>query len=93
MFNLVKFDYFSDSVFQDKQVHNGQKIIPKFLSGFKYLYYKKKAAVVSNYCLIRKIHLNFLVPRMIEVGCKTFMPIQTFDLHRVTEKFRLRSFK
>ena len=30
-----------------------------------------------------KIHHNFLVPRMIELGCKTFMPIQTLDLHRV----------
>ena len=43
----------------------------------------KKAAVVSNFCLIGKIHHNFLVPRMIELGCKTFMPIQTLDLHRV----------
>ena len=41
MFNLVKFDYFSDSVFRDKQVNNGQKTIPKFLSGFKKFYHKK----------------------------------------------------
>ena len=43
----------------------------------------KKAAVVSNFCLIGKIHRNFLVPRMIELACKTFMPIQTLVLHRV----------
>ena len=43
----------------------------------------KKAAVVSNFCLIGKIHHNFLVPKMIELGRKTFMPIQTLDLHRV----------
>ena len=42
-----------------------------------------KAAVVSNFCLIGKIHHNFLVPRMIELACKTFMPIQTLVLHRV----------
>ena len=82
MFNLVKFDYFSDSVFRGKQVHNGQKTIPKFLSGFKHFYYKK-AAVVSNFCLIGKIRRDFLVPTMIELGCKTFMPFQTSDLHRV----------
>ena len=44
----------------------------------------KKAAVVSNFCLIGKIHHNFLVPKMIELGRKTFMPIQTLDLHRVS---------
>jgi hypothetical protein len=31
-------------------VHNGQKTIP--ISGFKHFYYKKKGAVVSNFCLI-----------------------------------------
>ena len=82
MFNFVKFDYFSDSVFRDKQVHNGQKTIPKFLSGFENFYYKK-AAVVSNFCLIGKICHDFLVPTMIELGCRTFMPFQTSDLHRV----------
>ena len=39
--------------------------------------------MVSNFCLIGKICHNFLVPTMIELGCKTFMPIQTFNLHRV----------
>ena len=34
----------------------------------------KKAAVISNFCLIGKIHHNFLVLRMIELACKTFMP-------------------
>ena len=41
----------------------------------------QKAALVSNFCLIGKIHQNFLVPRMIELSCKTFMPIQTLLLH------------
>ena len=43
----------------------------------------KKAAVVSNFCLIGKIHHNFLVPRMIELGCKISMLIQTLDLQSV----------
>ena len=43
----------------------------------------KKAAVVSNFCLIGKICHNFLVPRIIELACKTFMCIQTLDLDRV----------
>ena len=43
----------------------------------------KKAAVIFNFCLIGNIHHNFLVPRMIESAPKTFMPIQTPDLHRV----------
>ena len=47
----------------------------------------KKAAVVSNFCLIGKIPHNFLVPRMIELGCKTFVPIQTLDLHSITINF------
>ena len=44
----------------------------------------KKAVLVSNFCLIGKIHHNFLVLSMIELGCQTFMPIQTLDLHRVS---------
>ena len=43
----------------------------------------KKAAVVSNFCLIGKIHHNFLVPKVIELGRKTFMPFQTLEQHRV----------
>ena len=44
----------------------------------------KNAAVVSIFCLIGKIHHNFVVPRMIESCRQTFMPIQTLDmLHRV----------
>ena len=46
----------------------------------------KKAAVVSNFWLIGKIPHNFLVPKMIESACKTFMPIQTLDLHRVATR-------
>ena len=84
MFNLVIFDYFSDIVFQNKQVHNGQKTISKFLSDLKNFFYKKKAAEVANFCLIGKIHHDFLVPTVIELGCKTFLPFQTSDLHRVS---------
>ena len=58
-----------------------KKLSPNWTS-FKRSYYKK-AAVVSNFCLIVKIRHNFLVPRMIELGRKTFMPIQTLDIHRV----------
>ena len=43
----------------------------------------KKAALVPNFCLIGKIHHTFLMSRMIELGCKTYMPIQTLDLDRV----------
>ena len=46
----------------------------------------KKAAVVSNFCLIGKILHDFLIPTMIELGCKTFMPFQTSGLHRVHGK-------
>ena len=53
------------------------------LDQIEYFGLSKKAAVISNFCLIGKIHHNFLVPRMIELGCQTFMPIQTLDLHRV----------
>ena len=82
MFNLVKFDYFSDSVFRDKQVHNGQKLAPNFCLVLN-IFTIKKAAVISNFCLIGKICHDFLVPTMIKLGCKTFMPFQTSDLHRV----------
>ena len=40
--------------------------------------------MVLNFCLIGKIRHNFLVPRMIESARKTFMPVQTLNLHRVT---------
>ena len=82
MFNLVKFGNASDSVFR---VQVGctmvRKLSPKFTS-FTHFYYKK-AAMVSNFCLIGKIHHSFMVPRMIELVNWTFMPIQTLDLHRV----------
>ena len=61
--------------------HTVRKIV-KF-GHFEHFGLSKKAALVSNFCLIGKIHHNFMVPRMIELGCKTFMPIQTLDLHRV----------
>ena len=47
----------------------------------------KKAAVIFNFCLIGNIHHSFLVPRMIELAPKTFMPIQTPDLDRVNILF------
>ena len=64
--------------FANKQ-HKG---LSKKLTGFKYFYYKK-AAVIFNFCLIGNISHNFLIPRMIELVPKTFMPIRTPDLHRV----------
>ena len=39
--------------------------------------------MLLNFCLIGKIRHNFLVPRMIESACKTFMPIPTLDIDRV----------
>ena len=77
MFNLVKFDYFLTVFSEISRCTMVKKLSPNF-------YYKKKAAVVSNFCLIGKIHHNFLVPKMIELGRKTFMPIQTLDLRRVS---------
>ena len=73
----------SDSVFivQLGWVHNGWNI-PKF-DKFDNIYAIKKAAVVLNFCLIGKIRHNFLVPRMIESARKTFMHVQTLNLHRV----------
>ena len=50
------------------------------LTKLKNLNYLKKAAVVSNFCLIGKISHDFLVPKMIESSCKNFMPIQTLNL-------------
>ena len=44
---------------------------------------KKKPAVIFNFCLIGNIPHNFLVPRIIELAAKTFMPIQTPGLQRV----------
>ena len=68
---------------EGKQVAQwSKKLFPK-LYGFKQFCYKKKAAVVLNFCLFGEIQYTFLVPRMIESGRQTFMPIQTLDLHRV----------
>ena len=67
---------------QASRLHNGQKTTPTFSSGFKH-FTIKKAALVPNFCLIGKIHHTFLMSRMIELGCKTYMPIQTLDLDRV----------
>ena len=62
---------------------NTVRNITKFVQ-IKKFELSKKAAVVSNFGLIGKIPHNFLVPKMIELVCKTFMPIQTLDLHRVS---------
>jgi hypothetical protein len=59
-----------------------QQLSPK-RTKFEQFYYQKKAAVVLHFCLIENICHNFLVPRMIELGRKTFMNIQTLDLYRV----------
>ena len=59
-----------------------KKLSPNWTS-FISFYYKKKAAVVSKFCLIGKICHDFLVPTLIELGWKTFMPFQTSDLDRV----------
>ena len=61
--------------------NTGQK--PAKLDQIEQFGLSKKAALISIFCLIGKIQPTFLVPRMIESGCKTFMPIQTLDLHRV----------
>jgi len=63
-----------------------KKLSPNFCLVLK-IFTIKKAAVVSNFCLIGKICHDFLVPTMIELGRKTFMPFQTSDLHRV---FRIK---
>ena len=62
------------------------------LTGFQHFSYIKKFAVISNFCLIGNIRHNFLVPRMIELlGCQTFMPIQTLELHKVIYPIYLRN--
>ena len=68
--------YFATYLSSEKTV---RKIVK--LDQIEHFGLSKKAAVVSNFCLIGKIHHNFLVPKMIELGRKTFMPIQTLDLH------------
>ena len=52
----------------------GQFVGSPNLTKLRNLDYLKKA-VLSNFCLIGKIHHNFLVPRKIEWVPKTFMPI------------------
>ena len=91
MFNLVKFDYFSDSVFRDNQVQMVKKLSPNFCLVLN-IFTIKKAAVVSNFCLIGKIRHDFLVSTMIELDCKTFMPFQTSDLDRVKRLHNKRLF-
>ena len=48
----------------------------------------KKPTVVSDFYSIGKIRHNFLVPKLIELACKTFMPIQTLDIHSVSKYFQ-----
>ena len=73
---------FSTYFHTENTVRNTARNITK-LDQIEKLELSKKAAVVSNFCLIGKIPHNFLVPKMIEWTCKTFMPIQTLNLHRV----------
>ena len=57
-------------------LHNGSKFGRKKLIWFQNFYYIKKAAIVSNFCLIGKIPHDFLTLTSIELACKTFIGIQ-----------------
>ena len=74
----VFFDHCATYLLSENTVRNIVK-----LDQIEHFGFSKKAAVVSNFCLLGRIHHNFLVPRMIELGRQTFMSIQTLDLHRV----------
>ena len=62
-------------------LHNVKKISK--LDQIENFWLSKKAAVLWHFCLIANPQNNFLVPRMNEPAPKTFIPIQTPDLHRV----------
>ena len=57
-------------------LHNGSKFWRKKLIWFQNFYYIKKAAIVSNFCLIGKIPHDFLILTSIELAPKTFIGIQ-----------------
>ena len=57
-------------------LHNGSKFWRKKLIWFQNFYYIKKAAIVSNFCLIGKISHDFLTLTSIELARKTFIGIQ-----------------
>ena len=57
-------------------LHNGSKFWRKKLIWFQNFYYIKKAAILSNFCLIGKIPHDFLTLTSIELACKTFIGIQ-----------------
>ena len=57
-------------------LHNGSKFWRKKLIWFQNFYYIKKAAIVSNFCLIGKILHDFSIPTSIELARKTFIGIQ-----------------
>ena len=57
-------------------LHNGRKFWRKKLIRFQNFYYIKKAAIVSNFCLIGKIPHDFLALTSIELARKTFIGIQ-----------------
>ena len=63
-------------------LQNTVKRSPKFVQIGKFGLCKK-AAVVSYFCLTRNTHHNVLIPRIIEIGHKTFMLIQTLVLNTV----------
>ena len=72
-------------------------IVPKneYWHNFQYIDkfgLSKKAAVFWHFYLIGNIRHNFLVPRMIASNPKTFMHIQTPDLHRVSSQFTFKLF-
>ena len=58
-----------------------------------FLFFLKLPWYSISHSLIGNIHHNFLVPRMIESDPKTFMPIQTPDLHRVIRVMETKIFK
>jgi hypothetical protein len=55
------------------------RIFPN-LTSFKHFYYKEMLSCYWISALIEKICHNFLVPRMVELACKTFMPIVLYRL-------------
>ena len=71
MNTIVQFCYGAN-----RNLHNGSKFWRKKLIWFQNFYYIKKAAIVSNFCLIGKIPHDFLVLTSIELARKTFIGIQ-----------------
>ena len=75
---------FLDNVSTYCHTENAVRIISK-MDQIEKFGLSKKAAVVSNFWLLGKFAsvFWFLDLGMIELACKTFMPISTLDLYRV----------